>query len=65
MLLIVYGKLLLLNCKMIKTRAGSLRMPLVYLAYRNIRKKWIMPLANWATMLQQLAIKFGDRFKLF
>ena len=32
---------------------------LVYLAYRNIRKKWTMPLANWATISQQLAIKFG------
>ena len=30
---------------------------LVYLAYRNIRKKWTMPLANWATIAQQLAIK--------
>ena len=37
---------------------------LVYLAYRNIRKKWTMPLANWATISQQLAIKFGERFKL-
>lgn len=37
---------------------------LVYLAYRNIRKKWTMPLANWGTIVQQLAIKFGDRFKL-
>lgn len=37
---------------------------LVYLAYRNIRKKWTMPLANWATISQQLAIKFGNRFKL-
>jgi len=37
---------------------------LVYLAYRNIRKKWTMPLANWGTIAQQLAIKFGDRFKL-
>lgn len=37
---------------------------LVYLAYRNIRKKWTMPLANWGTIEQQLAIKFGDRFKL-
>lgn len=33
---------------------------LVYLAYRNIRKKWTMPLANWAAIAQQLAIKFGD-----
>ena len=37
----------------------------VYLAYRNIHKKWIMPLANWGSMAQQLAIKFGDRFNLF
>ncbi len=51
-----------------KTRACSHRIQplekLVYLAYRNIRKKWTMPLANWATISQQLAIKFGDRFKL-
>lgn len=37
---------------------------LVYLAYRNIRKKWTMPLANWGQISQQLAIKFGDRFKI-
>ena len=37
---------------------------LVYLAYRNISEKWTMPLANWALISQQLAIKFGDRFKI-
>ena len=37
---------------------------LVYLAYRNIRKNWNMPLSNWGTTAQQLAIKFGDRFKI-
>ncbi len=37
---------------------------LVYLAYRNIRKKWTMPISNWAQISQQLAIKFGERFKL-
>lgn len=37
---------------------------LVYLAYCNIRKKWTMPLANWAEISQQLAIKFGERFQL-
>ena len=37
---------------------------LVYLAYRNICEKWTMPLANWALISQQLAIKFGDRFKI-
>ena len=35
---------------------------LVYLAYRNIRKKWTMPLANWSLIAQQLCIRFGDRF---
>ena len=38
---------------------------LVYLAYRNIRKKWTMPLSNWGQTAQQLAIKFPERFKLF
>ena len=38
---------------------------LVYLAYRNIRKKWTKPLANWGKTAQQLAIKFPDRFNLF
>jgi len=37
---------------------------LVYLAYRNIKKKWTMPIANWGTTAQQLAIKFGQRFKI-
>lgn len=37
---------------------------LVYLAYRNIKKKWTMPLANWGQSAQQLAIKFGDRFQI-
>ena len=38
---------------------------LIYLAYRNIRKKWNMALSNWGTTAQQLAIKFGERFKIF
>ena len=37
---------------------------LVYLAYRDISGKWTMPLSNWALISQQLAIKFGDRFKI-
>ena len=37
---------------------------LVYLAYRNVRKKWTMPLANWAIIAGQLAIKFGERFRI-
>lgn len=37
---------------------------LVYLAYRDIRKKWTMPVFNWALISQQMAIMFGDRFKL-
>lgn len=37
---------------------------LVYLAYRNARKKWTMPIPNWGIISQQLAIKFGDRYSL-
>ena len=37
---------------------------LVWLAYRNIRKKWTMPVSNWGLTAQQLAIKFGDRFRI-
>jgi transposase-like protein len=37
---------------------------LIYLAYRNIRKKWNMAISNWSTTAQQLAIKFGARFKI-
>lgn len=38
---------------------------LVYLAYRNIRKKWTMPLAEWGKTAQQMAIIFEDRLTLF
>ena len=34
---------------------------LVCLAYRNIRKKWTMSLANWSLIAQQVCIWFGDR----
>ena len=37
---------------------------LVYLTYRNIRKKRTMPHANWGKTAQQLAIIFGDLFKI-
>ena len=37
---------------------------LVYLAYRNVRKKWTMPIPNWGIISQLLAIKFGDRYSL-
>ena len=37
---------------------------LVYLAYRNIREKWTMPLANWCLISQQLVIKFGKRLRI-
>lgn len=39
-------------------------LKLVYLATRNIEKKWTSPLQNWSLTVQQLAIKFGDRVPL-
>lgn len=37
---------------------------LVYLAYRDISRKWTMSIMNWALISQQLAIRFGDRFEI-
>ena len=37
---------------------------LLWLAHRDIVKKWTMPVANWAVILNQLAIRFEDRFPI-
>lgn len=39
-------------------------LKIVYLAYRNIKKKWTMPVPNWGLTAQQFAIAFGDRFQI-
>lgn len=37
-------------------------MKILYLALRNISKKWSMPIHNWKSALNQFAIIFADRF---
>lgn len=39
-------------------------LKLVYLAMRNIEKKWNTPLRNWGLIVQQLYIKFEGRIEL-
>lgn len=39
-------------------------LKLIYLAQRNITKKWTSPLQNWGTTISQLSIIFKDRLKL-
>ena len=39
-------------------------LKLIYLAQRNISKKWTQPLQNWSLTISQLSIIFGDRLKL-
>ncbi len=39
-------------------------MKLIYLAQKNISQKWTMPLRDWATTAQKLAIWFPDRMIL-
>lgn len=39
-------------------------LKLIYLAYRNIRKKWTQPLLNWSLTISQLAIWFEGRIHL-
>ena len=55
--------------KSVKTKGvfsnDSALKKLIYLVYRNIRKKWTMPLSNWGQTAQQLAIHFNERFNFF
>lgn len=39
-------------------------LKLVYLAHRNISKKWTQPLPNWSLTISQLAIHFEGRLSL-
>lgn len=39
-------------------------LKLIYLAYRNIRKKWTAPLQNWGITVSQLSIWFEGRLNL-
>lgn len=39
-------------------------LKLIYLAQRNIGKKWTQPLQNWSLTVSQLSIIFGQRLKL-
>ena len=39
-------------------------LKLIYLAQRNISKKWTQPLQNWSLAISQLSIIFGNRLKL-
>ena len=39
-------------------------LKLIYLAQRNISKKWTQPLQNWSLAISQLSIIFGSRLKL-
>ncbi|VAX26145.1 Transposase [hydrothermal vent metagenome] len=38
---------------------------MIYLAYKDIAKKWSMPIRNWAFIFSQLSIIFEERFKPF
>jgi len=38
---------------------------MLYLAYRDLSKKWTMPIRNWAIVLSNFSIYFKDRFNVF
>lgn len=44
--------------------SGEAIRKLLWLAHQDIVKKWTMPVANWANILNQLAIRFEDRFPI-
>ena len=51
--------------KVIKTKGGfpnnEAVRKLLFLANRDITKKWTSPVQNWAIILNQLVIRFEDR----
>ncbi len=51
--------------KIIKTKGGfpnpEAARKLLFLATRDITKKWAIPIFNWTTILNQLAIRFDNR----
>ena len=53
--------------KVIKTKGAfptkEAAKKLLYLAYRNITADWTAPMQNWASILNQLAIKFDSRMR--
>ena len=38
---------------------------MLYLAYRDLSKKWTMPIRNWAIVLSNFSIIFEDRLEPF
>jgi hypothetical protein len=50
--------------KRVSLNLGVTLIKLIYLAYRNIRKKGTQPLKNWSQIFSQRSIIFGDRLKL-
>lgn len=35
---------------------------MLYLAYRDLSKKWTMPIKNWAIILSNFSVYFKERF---
>lgn len=54
--------------KIIKNRASfptdEAVLKLLFLALRNISKKWTMPIHDWGKAMNQFALHFGDRVQL-
>ncbi len=54
--------------KVLKTKgafpSAEAARKLLFLINRDITRKWTMPVHNWACILNQLAIRFEDRFAL-
>ena len=54
--------------KVLKTKgtfpSAEAARKLLFLINRDITRKWTMPVHNWACILNQLAIRFEDRFSV-
>ena len=46
-------------------RYNSQSYLMLYLAYRDLSKKWTMPIRNWPIVLSNFSIIFEDRLEPF
>ncbi len=56
-------------CKVTKNRghfpSDEAIFKLIYLALKNIAKKWTKPIRDWKSALNQFSIMFDDRLSTF
>lgn len=67
---ILVSLIAILFCAWAKDMCTQFKLPvywfkLIYLALKNIAKKWTMPIRDWKSALNQFSIMYGERLPNF